>query len=234
VARLPETGPSLARHLRQQQRLLRRVGTASPFTRSGASVTSENVTMVDGQWQSTDFDGNLDAGNAGTKGWAMNAVAAAFGALFLRPGSISNDALTNPVKPDAPYGYRQNFGLTTTLSNIYTLNVPVPAGFTQAAVSITASVYAVNPNTTGGSNGTGGDYLYVQANINGYNGFALPLGISGSNGSGTNRSPFSTVLGGLAAGGSISLQVAASTGFTAFAANANNTAEITGSISWFR
>lgn len=185
------------------------------FANTGLSVPGPGVVQVDGALN-------------------VNGPMAVTGTLSLPAGIINNAALANPVSALAVYDYVQNFALSTTLTNIRTLLVTVPAGFTKAAVSITVRVFAYNPNTTGGYNGAGGDYLSGQANINGLNGFALPLAVSGSNGSGTNISPFSTVLTGLTGGGTISLQIAAATNYASWAANTNNTAEISGSVQWYR
>ena len=48
MSRLPETGPSLLRHLRQQQRKMDRLVNSSPYARSGTTVTAEGETTVDG------------------------------------------------------------------------------------------------------------------------------------------------------------------------------------------
>lgn len=48
MSRLPETGPSLMRHLRQQTRQIERQVNSSAFNRSGISVTGEGVSTVDG------------------------------------------------------------------------------------------------------------------------------------------------------------------------------------------
>lgn len=224
----------------------------SPWARSGMRPNGDNGVVVDGDlivggnlrldgkgtvsgtWQSADFDGDLAAGNAGTKGWAFNSLRAAIGELFLRPGSVTNDSLANPVLVEAIYDSRTAFALTTTMTNIRTKTLTVPPGFTKAAVSIVVRVFARNPNTAGGYDTFGGDYLYGQANINGFNGYALPLAVSGNGGSGTNNSPFSAVLTGLSPGAAISLQIAAQTAFAGWAADAQNVAELSGSVQWYR
>lgn len=48
MSRLPETGPSLRRHIRYMERQANRAADASPYTRSGTSVTAENEVTVDG------------------------------------------------------------------------------------------------------------------------------------------------------------------------------------------
>lgn len=205
------------------------------FEGTGLSVPSPGVTQVDGSLIVQ--NGEAKSGNyaSGSAGWHLgNDGNAEFNALTLRGGIIGNDALTNPSSPQAIYDSVQNFGLTTTLTNIRTTNVTIPAGFTKAAVQLTVRAYATNPNTTGGNNGAGGDYLYAEANINGYNGYALPTGVSGSNGSGTNVSTFALVLTGLTPGGTVVLQCAAQTGFLSWAANASNTADVSAMIVWYR
>ena len=234
MSRLPETGPSLTRWLRQQERLAGRQANSSSFARSGMSVSAEGVVTVAGAQQSADFDGDLAAGDAGTKGWALNAARAAFGALFLRPGSIENDSLTSPVTAQYVFDSLTNFALTTTFHSIRAKTITVPAGFTSAVVSVTARVMAINPNTTGGSNGAGADYLYAGTNIDGFNGNALPLSIGGSGGSSINVAPFSTTLTGLTAGSTFTITIDAGTAFLGWAANASNVGEVSGHILWFR
>lgn len=205
------------------------------FANTGLSVPGPNVTRVDGSLivQS----GEAKSGNyvAGSSGWHLDHGGnAEFNDLTIRGGIIGNDALTTPVGVGAIYDSLTNFALTTTLTNIRTTNITVPTGFTSAAVSIVVRVFAINPNTTGGYDTKGGDYLYGQANIRGYNGYALPLAVSGSGGSGTNISPFSTVLTGLTAGSTFNVQIAACTSYAGWAANTSNTAEVSGSVLWFR
>lgn len=187
--------------LQEQGRQIRIQGTASRLARTGLSIPEPGVTQVDG---------------------SLHVLGD-----FVADGKISNDALVAPVAPGVIFASVTNFALTTTLANILTQNVTVPAGFTRAAVSVVARVFAYNPTANL-------DYLYGQANVSGLNGYALPLAVSGSNGSGTNISPFSTVLEGLTPGSTFPVQIAASSAFAAWAANAGNTAEVSGSVTWFR
>lgn len=228
MAKMPDPWRSVVREIAALKKTVADLARRSPFYGTGMRPDGKGGVVSNG------FDGDLATGNPGTKGWGLGDGRAAFGELILRPGSVGNDALTSPVLVEAVYDFRQNFALTTTLSNIRTKTVTVPAGFTKAAVSVTVRVFAVNPSTTGGYDTLGGDYLYGQANINGFNGFALPLATSGNGGSGTNVSPFSAVLDGLTPGSTISLQIAAQTAFANWAANVQNTAELSGSVQWFR
>ena len=180
MSKLPTLRPSLLDYLVEQKRGAERQANSSAFARSGTSVTAEGVVTVAGAQQSADFDGDLAAGNAGTKGWALNAVRAAFGELFLRPGSVGNDALTNPVTAQSVYGFVTNFAITATGTTVKTITIAVPAGFTSAVVSVTGRCFGVNPNTTGGSNGAGADYLYCVGKVNGLSSTALALPVGGN------------------------------------------------------
>lgn len=197
IYREPSARALLAAHDRQ----IRMNAFASRLARSGLSVPAPGVTQVDG-----------------------NLVVLGD---FTAEGKVSNDALVAPVAPGVVFDSLTNFSLTTTLTNIRTTTITVPAGFTRAAVSVVVRVFAINPTASL-------DYLYAQANIAGLNGYALPLAVSGNGGSGTNVSPFSTVLDNLTPGGTFTVQIAAGTAFAAWSASAQNTAEASGSIMWFR
>lgn len=175
-------------------------------------------------------EGGIDSDNyvAGVSGYRFDDDGnAEFNDLTLRGGIIGNDALAQPVLPSSAYDYTTNFALTTTAVNIRTKNIAVPAGFTTAAVALTVRVYAIN-------NSAGLDYLFSQANINGYNGLALPVPATNGNGSAMNVSTFSTVLTGAALGSTLTLQIAAWTGFGGWSANASNSADLSASIAWYR
>jgi hypothetical protein len=227
MSKLPDANPTLTAFLVRQQRQMVRVAQTSAFARSGSAVTSEGVVTVAGAQQSADFDGDLAAGDAGTTGWALNAARAAFGALFLRPGSIENDSLTSPVNPQAIYASDQNFALATTDVAVTSVTITVPAGFTSAVVSIVGRVYATNPNAAY-------DYLIAVSKISGISAANLPLLVGASGGSGITVAPNSRVLTGLTPGGTFVVEVRAYVSFANWAANAQNTAELSGVILWFR
>lgn len=81
------------------------------------------------------------------------------GPLNLQPGSIQNDALTNPIKFDA--GVNDNDALTVTLAEttVCTYTLTVPDGFTQAFVSGFGSVGIMNPT---GANSSIGGRVYID------------------------------------------------------------------------
>lgn len=70
MSKLPETGPSLRRIIEQQKRRATRNENASPYTRSGTSVTAEGRVEVTGQMQSWDYDGTSRT-DLGTAGWML-------------------------------------------------------------------------------------------------------------------------------------------------------------------
>jgi hypothetical protein len=78
------------------------------------------------------------------------------------------------------------------------------------------------------------DYLFSQANINGFNGFALPTAASASGGSCLNVSTFAVVLSGATLGSNLVLQAAVGTQFGTWASSASNIADIAASITWYR
>lgn len=138
------------------------------------------------------------------------------------------------IAPQAVYDSVTNFALTTGLVVLRTTTITVPLGMTSAAVTLVARVYAINPNTTGGADAAGADYLTAQASIAGNNGVALPILAKGSSGSTINVAPVSTVLTGLVPGATFTLTVAAKTQYASWAINAANTVDVSGQILWFR
>jgi hypothetical protein len=83
------------------------------------------------------------------------------GNLSIPNGSISNSALTAPIVPVAYHSDVQNISITSG-ANVEKLrvDVPVPAGYTQALVNLTVTMNMLN--NTGSA-----DSAYLGANING-------------------------------------------------------------------
>lgn len=225
--------PDLYDILNDHKRRLRALETGTPLKSAsigrGAVRFSDTGIILgkDATIQSEDWDGDLGTRDAGENGWAVSRVLAAFADFVVRPGSIGNDLLTSPVDPISSYDYVTNFAVTTTLTNIRTKTIPVPAGFTKAAVALTVRVYATN-------NSAGLDYLYAQANINGFNGLALPVAATNGNGSAMNVSTFSAVLDGANLGSNLVLQIAAQTAFGAWSSDPVNAADLSASVAWYR
>jgi len=171
-----------------------------------------------------DFDGATSIGGTLT----------VVGTLSLPAGIINNDALTSPVASQVIYGMSTSFGLTTSWVTQCSTTITVPAGFTSCVVSVSARGFATNPNTTGGSNSAGGDFFYVRAVIGGSHGIGFPTRVLGSGDSVSVVGPFSCVISGLTSGGTFTVTCDVTTMFLSWATNANNTAEVSGSILWFR
>lgn len=190
------------------------------------------ITVESGSFKSGDFDGNLDTGDAGTTGWAFDRARAAMPELLLRPGSIGNDKLTNPVRGDVMLANASGFSLTTDYTVLASQTWQVPSGFTRVAVSVLAKVFAYNPTA-------GLDYLYARPRIvrvsDGADiaGTATPTAASGANGSGTSIAPGVAVIE-FDAGDSVRLEIQGRTAFGPWAANVGNGAEIAGSLTWYR
>jgi hypothetical protein len=185
--------------------------------------------------QSTGFDGDLATGNAGTTGWALDADSAALGKLYLRPGSIGNDSLTNPVDGKVGNVSASGFALTAgTFTELAGQNIVVPAGFTQCLATAGSTVFSYNPNTTGGSNGQGGDAIYAEVAFGGNYSHANPVGVSGSGGYATSFSAAGFELTGLTPGSTLRLSVYGCSAYQGLAANPDNYANAYCSIIWLR
>lgn len=150
-------------------------------------------------------------------------------------GGIGNAMLTSPTEGDVVFATATNFALAAlSWATLKTATITVPAGMTGAAISIISRVYAINNNTTAGADTKGADWIYSRATVAGILGNAFPLLVGGFNGSGINVSPLALDLSGLTPGATFDITVQGMTGDQAFAANAVNMAEISGSVLWFR
>lgn len=163
MGRLPETGPSLRRYLTQQKRQANRAGNASPFTRSGTSVTAENEVTVDGQMQSSDYDGTSRA-DLGTAGWMLGPDDGGASLLALNGIDVyANLAamIASVITPDSGFATASNFAIPAGQANRVTratFTLTVPAGFTKALVQAIAG--STGFNTSGST-----DYLISYLEI---------------------------------------------------------------------
>lgn len=226
MSKLPDANPTLTAYLVRQKRQAERQASSSAFARSGTRVSAEGVTTVDGELivdGSETVNGTLDV--AGTLDVTGDTVIG--GTLSLPNGIVDNAALASPVKPQAVYFSAQGFALSTGGATLASSTITVPAGFTSAVVSVAGRVFATNPTV-------GADYLSAVARIDGLEGYWLPLLVGGSGGSNINVSPYSRVLSGLTGGGTFVLAVLGSVTYANWAYNGGNTAEVSGSILWFR
>lgn len=137
-----------------------------------------------------------------------------------------NDLLTQVVKPQNVYFYAQGFAVPTTGTVFASSTVTVPAGFTSAVITVVSRLAAVNSTAAA-------DYLSCVSKVNGIGGASLQVPINPSF-TDFNVHALSTVLTGLTGGGTILLEVRGNTANAAWAANAFNSAFMSGMILWFR
>jgi hypothetical protein len=105
---MPNDRPGeLERRVRDLERLVQEMAAAR--TLENASITAAAGLGI----RTSDFDGTSFA-NPGTHGNYFGGDGAVLNALYLRPGSISNTLLTNPVAFDGNGGATTNFAVTTT------------------------------------------------------------------------------------------------------------------------
>lgn len=215
MARQPEPLPSLLGRIRKIEAWMARKDSASPFSFTGMSPNGQ---------------GGIDSDNyvAGVSGYRFaDNGNAEFNDLTLRGGIIGNDSLTSPVVPGVINAGSSGFGIGVPYANVYSGTLNVPAGFTSAAISVVARVFALN-------NGTASvDYLRARPVVGGNTGTAVPIAATNAGGSATAVTPMSVVLTGLS-GGTIALAIQAAADYAAWPSDSLNRADLSGSVLWFR
>jgi len=211
----------LASRLRDDRERLRVQGSTATLARSGMSVTAEDEVTVDGDFV---VDGTLNVTGAAVIG----------GTLSLPAGIINNDALAQPVVPDAANVDTSGFSLTAAFAEKLGVDIVVPAGCSRALFNVAVWMQAYNANTTGGSDGTGSDYIYVYAKIGGTAGRYNADGVSGNGGTKTTSAGLALSASGLTPGGTVRLGAWGSSQYTTMAVSAYNQATLTASIIWLR
>jgi len=164
MARQPEVGFDFIRRIEALERAVQQERQRNPFFGSGFHLTGANGI------ESDDFDGDLAAGNAGSRGWSLNSVRAAIGELFLRPGSIGNDILTNPVEPKSAHDDASTFSVGSAFGSILSVTIPVPTGFTRALIlNMSTNASAINTDTSTA-------WLYCRSVVSGFPGQGWSVG----------------------------------------------------------
>ena len=189
----------------------------------GGSLDVTGPMVVGG---TANFDGNTTIGGN----------AAITGTLSLPAGIINNDALTSPVVADIVNLTNTGFTVPAnpTWGNAVSTTITVPPGCTQLLATCTAEAYAINPNTTGGSNGTGGDILDCRVLLNGSASAGYGIGLSGSNGFTSSSSSGSFHFSGLTPGATLSIATQVLAVYQAFGSNVDNKATINATLIWLR
>ncbi|NUO59004.1 MAG: hypothetical protein HOV78_20275 [Hamadaea sp.] len=221
MSRPPDPWPRLSRDLKALSDRLNELARRSPWFGTGAKPNGL---------------GGIDSDNyvESVRGYRL-AETPEFNDIRLRGGIIGNDALTSPVIQSVARNRVTGFGLTTSYVELAGVDVVVPSLCTQVLANVNASVFAYNPNTTGGSNGTGGDAYYVIAAIGGQstNG-EEPLGVSGNGGYTTVRTADTFIITGLTPGQTIRLSVYGASAYASVASNAANVAKVSAGLSFLR
>lgn len=188
----------LVRRLQDLERQVQQLAAANVFGLTG-------ISPKDG---GTDLDGYVN----------INGPLAINGPLTLQPGSIENDALTNPVQIGTASNGVNNYAITTSSTVRASVTLTVPDGFTEAVV--TANPTAMGLNSTGTP-----DYLYVMAVVQAIGGGELYTSAAAGVGVGL-AAPFHTTLTGLTGGDVITVSVATRTNTNTWAASTANQANI--------
>lgn len=130
--------------------LIRRIEALETFVKQSlAAGVLRAATISGGAGQglrTEDFNGTSFA-SPGTVGNYFGAEGAVLGNLFLRPGTVNNDALVSPVSPFSVHADAQSFALSTTMTVKATATVTVPSGFSTALVMAVSQVTARNSTT---------------------------------------------------------------------------------------
>lgn len=138
---------ALVRDVKDIKRDIQQLAAANPLGAAGIRAVDGGI-VVEG---SETVNGPL----------TINGPATITGTLSLPAGIIGNDALQAPVYPAVYHADIQNISITNGPNvEILGADVAVPAGYTQALVSLTITMNMTN-------NSASTDLAYVGANING-------------------------------------------------------------------
>lgn len=194
---------ALVRRIKDLERSVRELAAANPLGAAGIRAVEGGISV----------EGTQTVNGALT----INGPASITGTLELPAGIIGNAALESPVSPGSAGLTQQNFATTTAGATYAQASIPVPDGYTQALV--------MNGVSAGASNsGTGTDFLYVAASINGVTGGEQPTQtLAGAYGSGSAYA-IRTLTG--LTGGSITVECSIRTGSAVWAAATGNTANV--------
>lgn len=194
------------------------------------SATIGGPTSITGLTTVSGTDG-IESSNyvAGTSGWKFDGTS-----LEANTGVIGNGALANPVTPGVVNASSSNFGLGSgAFADVVATTVAVPSGCTQLLVSGAGWIDCYNQKTTGGNNGSGGDYLYCKIKVGSAAGNSTATPVSGSNGNATATSGYSALLTGLTPGGSVSISAQGVSDY-GIAVNTGNIAILSATLLWLR
>lgn len=133
-----------------------RESTSNLLSTAGIFVTRAGMRIGSSLTVEGDLDVTGDAAFSGDTVIGGNATIT--GTLSLPAGIIDNDALTSPVTFDSDRQSEYGFSTATTEANRAMSSVTVPAGYTQALVTVFASCLV--KNTTAST-----QYVYLRARV---------------------------------------------------------------------
>jgi len=133
--------------------------TSNLFRTAGITITETLMTFAN----NVRVEGDLSA----TGTMTVTGDATFQGNLAVPNGSISNEALQNPIEEGAIGYSASGFTVPTSAGAVATRTMNIPDGFTRASVMVVVSFGVWNPTATAG-------YFYGRATINGTSGAGLP------------------------------------------------------------
>lgn len=240
---MPNRPGDLERRIRDLERLVMEMAAAR--TLENATVGAGGITIQGGKLTIKDLSGNilatLDATGlnvtgtetvTGTLNVTGNTIIG--GTLSLPAGIINNDALANPVIPGVVNASATNFGLGSgSFADVVSASATVPSGCARLLATASGWIDCYNQKTTGGNNGSGGDYLYCKIKVGSTVGLRTATGVSGSNGQATAGSGYSALLTGLTPGSSVSLSTQGVSDY-GIDPNTGNIAILSATLLWLR
>jgi len=200
----------IVREIADLKRSIRELAAANPFGLSGVRLQNGGMTL----------DGALGiTGTSTIHGeQTVNGPLTVTGSLDFPAGSVSDTALANPVQTATASNGVTNYAIDTTSTVRASVTLTVPAGFTRAIITATATAMGTN-------SGTAPDYLYCSAIVAGVNGGELYSSAAAGLGVGL-AAPFNPTLTGLSSGQTITVGVATRAGTATWTAATANQASI--------
>jgi len=201
----------IVREIADLKRSMRELAAANPFGLSGVRLQNGGMTL----------DGTLGVTGTSTINGeqTVNGPLTVTGSVALPAGSVSNDALANPVQTATARNGVTNYAIDTVSTVRASVTITVPAG------GFTKAIVIANATAMGTNSGTAQDYLYASAVVAAVNGGELytsaPAGIGAS-----LLAAFQPTLTGLVAGDTITVGVATRAGTATWAAAPANQASI--------
>lgn len=245
----------LIRWIKQLEQRLAIVEQRSPLANTGMSVPGAGTTQVDG---ALNVAGNLGVTGAatiagpatisglttvsGTNGIrSSNYVAGSAGwkfdgtSLEANTGVIGDGALANPVNPDRARATGSNYALGAAVWSVAaSVLVTVPASRTGLVATCLGYTFTRNMNTTGGSNGTGGDITYAYVGLGGQASASVGWPLSGNGGFTGAFAGDVFNFAGLTPGSTLTLTMNVSAGYQAIPADTNTRCSVSAGLLWLR